>query len=706
MLTASLITLLQLLVASTSISILGYSACKTLGIKPINSFQIGFAIFLSVGFMVYKLGFHELAGPTFLLFILVALLFIFYPRKNHLDFAAVWRDYLGTLSLILISLFIVVIPQIALSQLGETATSFDTTAGDMYSYLEVSESLRNVGWLGSPNVNIHDSFLDVASSNLGDYYEHMGAGGYVLLASFSSIFMQPTWIVGMAALLTSWIFVIKSSISFLTHFTKFESKKIYIFSLLIFASVPFLNVIGWWALNQMIFMGLLFIALVYPTIRSSTGFKFTWPLLLGVITILAFETYPSTAIYSVVPLLIYFFLTDAISLVRKGELRRHALELLGYLLPLAYSLLGTLQFLPRVLESQLGHQLDLGSPAPSLFDFLGLRPFSELLHLEFVAALGNPVFWVVILLALIIRNIVTQRLPLTQLNLHLLFVILGASLLIIFTTLNGDADYQDYKIRMIWIPFLLISLIALMGSRAHGFKVQPGKNILVVIPSVLVLANIGAYGIYMTWNLADNRGIQLHTISKEKIDVRGHISNEISPALVTDFSSGTGWTPWDRAIAGVLSKYPGPRILSGSLWSGPEIYTGVVVTFANNELGPHIDNAHEIYSNSVYSIKHICRVMCANPEDKITAFAIGINRNQSENEFVDTNFAETNIDRGLYVYSAQSRELTFTFTFEGEICSTVTTTAFEEPGRFTKVEMPFPSSCDNKIEKISIESSP
>jgi hypothetical protein len=225
-----ILTLGLLLITSAIITYLGKAAASLLNLKFSNFlyFPFGMALVLMVGFLAFKANISWVIAPAFAVTLIAAALIASraHPLRDLFTSKVVaegLRDALRTLifpAISALSVSLVVIFQTFTTR-GQVPqlTSFDTTSGDMFSYLILADGLKNVGWEGQLN-HVEVSVFDSGLGNLSGAFEHAGAGGYVLLALFATISGFKTWMIGTLVLLSSLQSVVMASAGVIETYTK------------------------------------------------------------------------------------------------------------------------------------------------------------------------------------------------------------------------------------------------------------------------------------------------------------------------------------------------------------------------------------------------------------------------------------------------------------------------------------------------------
>jgi hypothetical protein len=584
------------------------------------------------------------------------------PLRTKEDRASLLRLVLITsAALSLMTGSVNILQLIGSNGIAAVSTSFDTSSGDMFSYLLLSDGLRTVGWGGEfPHLELLPS--GAGPSTLSEIMEHGGAGGYVLLATFASILGLPTWAIGSAVLALAWQSLILTSTYVLARFSALPRRLVSILPTLTLSSFAFVVAIGWWALNQIIFMSLIImmaVCLIHASKMREIQERSKWFFASGVIGAVAFETYPSVAMYSMVPVLAVSAIWFGVKLT--SETKRIDWTPLWVVPPFAYSLLGTLQFLPVLFSWQFSHDLTLSVRAPGLFDFLGLIP-SGLIVERFpffepiIAVLYNSVFWgALIFLAfayLIYRTPeeVGSRFPLLLLG-------LGGSVLLVYSGIISPMTYQAHKLALTWYPVTLLALTALWGGRERlAPKMLRASSVLVNFIPTMIGLNLAASMVYFSSTISiperkieirtDSTTWNAHSITLDAVSLGDALSSLPIHAVLTDFSNGSGWVPLDRTVLPGLFRPTGPLVLSGGSTAGYPYYTGWSIVKAAD-----LDTTDDIiYENGSFAIRHTCRLVCSDPESGLTAMVLGFDAKENESsEFRNETFFEAPVEDPLSV---------------------------------------------------------
>ena len=505
-------------------------------------------------------------------------------------------------------------------------TSFDTSSGDMYFYLNFAEHIKSVGWDSTINQKYDSTPFDNGLERPSSFgWDHVGTG-LVLISLFSKILSLEVWQIGEVVLLVCWLSLVSASIFLISAFTKLSQKTAALISLLFFANFAYLSLIGWWALNQIVFSSL-FLLSILCIIRASTPnsdhVKFIHWLAASFCTVLAIETYPAVAAYSLVPIFIFCFLVDIVrsSKIQRGSLVYFALSIT----PFSFLLLGTGQFIPRIFQDQYGNKLDIGIRAPNFLQFIGFPPivsgalpsvFESFLDLVLSPALlGIAALWLVFKKR---KHLLAPR------NLPFGLIICGASLLMVYSSF-AITSYQSHKIAIQWVPFIYISLLILYANSIRIFKFRSIRDSIFVATSFALIGNIFVWNVFSFGFVGDSESRQLHSISNEMLSVREALARLKLDSVLMDMSSGNSWIPLDRTVAGALVSYPGTLIVSSWKLSGYPFYTGWAVTKSvNTTMTSDRQSESQIFDNGTFSVRHICRVICAPSSLGVSALVAGM----------------------------------------------------------------------------------
>lgn len=635
-----------------TVSVLGIG-CLLLGLNISAAFPrlslpalpVGFMSVLIFGYVIHKIGFQEyswLFAGTWLTLSSVFAVKQFKNSRLALRELSVQVIQILTVSFV----FVIGISQqlLALNSKSPVFASFDLSAGDMNSYLEISESLRNRGWSG-----------DVLSYDLGPnddvfgkltwIFEHIGSGGYILLSTIGGIFGVQTWQVGTLCLGLIFIALALSGAQFLHQNSNLARTTSFALALVIFSSTAYLLLIGWWALNQLIFTVVLInllLALKKILSKDSTVAEY---LLVGVGFSLAFEVYPSVSAYSLIPILVLVLLVALMRGQSAKFLARLRPSLM--LLPLSYSFFGTAGFLKTVFLEQFDHKLELGSVAPGILDFAGLGGFIRAIGLDLDPISGITTGLGVVLVLYKVFTYVRSRRSLAWENSANIAILLGGSVLITYSLFISQTSYQAFKLRMLWIPICLLLFFAIIENNKKLSSRIPSRHYFVTPLIFIAVANSFGYSSFAAAPLKIGQNAEMLAITYEKLEVKNALSMVPGPSLTTDFSNGQGWIPSDRTIVPAILEYPGKMIFSGSRLSGYPYFSGWVVTGAeqNPRPGPSVSTA---YSSENYRLVHVCRLVCTSHDSGITAFLAGVpKRENSQTSFADTSFSSSQTSSSL-----------------------------------------------------------
>ena len=638
-----ILTLGLLVITSTIISYLGKAAASLLKLRfsSLLYLPFGLALVLVLGFLAFKLNSPWAIAPSIAVILFIP---VFIAARSNFLRSEIRRTFFGrrfveelrelifpaisALSVSLVFLFQTVTTRGQVPLL----TSFDTTSGDMFSYLILSEGLRNAGWEGQLN-HVEVGVFDTGLGNLSQTFEHAGAGGYVLLALFATISGLKTWMVGTLVILVSLQSIVMAASGVLRTFTKLGNWQSLLFGNLAFGSLAYLTVVGWWALNQILFT-LLFILLTWLLSVMLTNREFRvgpkYFLITGTMMALGFEVYPSVAMYSMLPI---FLAIIGVFLYQATQTNpRNLLSALSSFIPLTYGFLGTFQFLPQIFAAQFDHKLDMGYRSSGMFDFLGL-PISALTSWFFpdlkwfFESLNSPVIWGIALITFVGLHALRSWSKIAHL-LPFLLTILGGSALISYTGLISQTSYQSHKLALMWYPLVILGTVVVMSQTTRRRRrANPGlrKMAYVALP-VVILSNALAASYYFSLRLNNPEARQFHTISNEAVQLNERIQDLETVAIMTDFSEGGGWGALDRTVLPAIVTYPGRTIESGGSLAGYPFYSGWAVSSTpKNILAPS-----EGYVNEYYTLKYLCRLVCAQRDLGISVFIAGLPTSPSE----------------------------------------------------------------------------
>ena len=533
-------------------------------------------------------------------------------------------------------------------------TSFDTSSGDMFFYLNFSEHVKNVGWDGQINQKYDSTpFNDGPEVPSGFGWDHAGTG-VVLISALSSLFNLEVWQVGQAVLLAMWLVIISVAAALMARFSNLSIKFSVAISILLFCNFAYLTLLGWWALNQIIFSGI-FLLIMYLLVSSNEGKAngkqlFNWSLIAGLVA-LATETYPSIATYGLLPI---FAVTFAFALIR--ELRvmgSKALLLLASLLPFSFLALGTGEFIPRLFRDQFGNKLDIGIRAPNYLQFLGFPPVVDGYYGDFLVGILDLVLSPAILgiacMFLILSFLLKKRFSGRLLGFTL--IVLGASCLLVYSAAN-ITSYQSHKLALQWIPFLFISIIVLFGSDLTLLRLRTLPKWLPLLVAIIVLGNSLVFQIFASGFVSTTNNRQLHSVTKEILELKAAIQKLDAASVLMDMSDGHSWVPQDRTVSGGLVSYPGVRIDSSWKLSGYPFYTGWVVS-KNSESKPiklPTTVIESIEVNEQYSLRYVCRLVCSSPSDRVMALVAGLEVKGNEFNDYSTTFSDALSSSQVTIY--------------------------------------------------------
>jgi hypothetical protein len=113
---------------------------------------------------------------------------------------------------------------------------------------------------------------------------------------------------------------------------------------------------------------------------------------------------------------------------------------------------------------------------------------------------------------------------------------------------------------------------------------------------------------------------------------------------MTDFSVGGGWGALDRTVLPAIVTYPGKNIESGGSLAGYPYYSGWTVTSSPK----NVSAPSEGYVNEQYTLKYICRLVCAERELGIAVFVAGLPTSPSEmDKYKNMTFSKNQLDGPL-----------------------------------------------------------
>jgi hypothetical protein len=520
-------------------------------------------------------------------------------------------------------------------------TSFDTSSGDLFFYLNFADHVRHVGWDGFMNQKFESTpFSDGLEVPSVIGYDHSGTG-LVLISAMSGLLSLQVWQVGQVVLLAMWLVVISMASSLIARFSNLSINFSISISILLFCNFAYLSLLGWWALNQIVFSGI-FLLIMYllgslDETQTVSRARLNWALIAGLVA-LAVETYPSIATYGLLPI---FAVTFIFSLIRglRG-MGSKALLLLPSLLPLTFLALGTGEFIPRLFGDQFGNDLDIGIRAPNYLQFLGFPPVVDGYYGELLVGLLDLVLSPVVIglasIFLVLRMFKDKRLYGSLLGFTL--IVLGASTLLIYSSFN-ITSYHSHKLALQWVPFLFISLIILFGDSfiLRKFRVLRGRFALSI--AIVVLGNSIFFQIFASGFLSTTENRQLHSVTKEIVELKAAIQQLRSASVLMDMSDGQRWLPKDRTVSGGLVGYPGVRIDSSWKLSGYPYYTGWAVSdhSESNLIKSQTSVLQSVKVNDLYSLRYVCRLVCSSPSDGVMALVAGLELKGNEfNEYSGT----------------------------------------------------------------------
>jgi hypothetical protein len=651
------LTLGLLLITSAIVTYLGKAAAGLLKLNFSNFlyFPFGMALVLMVGFLAFKANISWVIVLAFAAILIAPTLIATrkVPLSSLISSKTIGQRLIDGLRFLTlpaisaVSVSLVVIFQTFTTR-GQVPqlTSFDTTSGDMFSYLILADGLKSVGWEGQLN-HVEVSVFDSGLGNLSGAFEHAGAGGYVLLALFATISGFKTWMIGTLVLLSSLQSVVMAAAGVIETNTKMGKWQSFLLGNLAFGTLAYLTVIGWWALNQIIFT-LLFILLIWILSAMLANREYRrspkYFLISGTLMALGIEVYPSVALYSMLPIFLVIIGLTIYQALSTGL--KTILSAMTSFIPLTYCSLGTFQFLPQIFAAQFDHKLDLGYKASGLFDFLGFPngPLAELFMPDFVwviEALNAPLFWGLVLIVFTVLNAIGSR---KKLFLLLPFILtsLGGGALITYTGFIPQTAYLAHKLVLMWYPLAILS-VAIMFSQSSTqekpYSLFFRKVGFVVLPAVII-SNTLAASYYFSLAVKDPEARQLHTISNEALELNAKIQALETVAVMTDFSVGRGWGALDRTVLPAIVNYPGKNIESGGSLAGYPYYSGWTVTSSPKK----VSVPSEGYVNEQYTLKYLCRLVCAERELGIAVFVAGLPTSPSEmDKYKNMTFSENQL---------------------------------------------------------------
>jgi hypothetical protein len=646
------INFLTVLVASFAVSGIGAATANLFRVRISSHFYLplGLALILAVGYVSYKVNLPWSITPILLGVILFSGAKTL--RLRRLDLFEARSRAAETIPLLFRGAVYPALSSIAVSltvffQILKTKgyvplfSSFDTTSGDMFSYLILSEGLRNVGWEGQLN-HVEVGAFDSGLGNLSQAFEHAGSGGYVLLAVFANVLNAKTWSIGTLVILLALQSTSFAASGLLQSFTKLSKSLSFLLGHLLFGSLAYLTVLGWWALNQIIFTYLLVLSIwifTYISRSDKTVLPARLFILAGALVALSIEVYPSVAMYSLVPIFGIFTVHHLYRSISSGT-KRHWVVLSG-LIPLSYGFLGTFQFLPRIFQAQFDQSLDMGFDSFGFFDFLGLpnSVFVSIARPELtfmLSALNSSLLWGGLFLTFVsIRGF--KNLGLFRRTYPLFLLVLGGSALLVYSSIIPSSSYLSHKLVLLWYPLVILGTIVITSqlSTKQRYEKTPYSIAGLVTLPIVIIANSLVTSSYFSESLETVEARQLHTITNEGLELAARIQSLNTVAVLTDFSNGNGWGALDRTILPAILTYPGKTIESGGSLAGYPYYSGWAVTNTAEMVASPSDG----YVNDQYTLKFLCRLVCAERSLGISVFVAGLPTSPSEmDEYKNTTF--------------------------------------------------------------------
>jgi hypothetical protein len=157
-----------------------------------------------------------------------------------------------------------------------------------------------------------------------------------------------------------------------------------------------------------------------------------------------------------------------------------------------------------------------------------------------------------------------------------------------------------------------------------GFRVV--REGLVAVIVFVVLGNSVVWQTFASGFLSTAENRQLHSVSKEILELKSAIQSVNARSVLMDMSSGESWLPKDRTVSGGLVSYPGVRIDSSWKLSGYPYYTGWTVT--GNSSSTEFKTRESVIElkkvNEEFSLVYVCRLVCSNPGDEVMALVAGL----------------------------------------------------------------------------------
>lgn len=645
--------------------------------KLASALLVGFAVVYGIAVLAYKAGLGGVLSSILIsLFVFgIIRIFRFYLSSYKSKFFSIKMLSASVLQTVLIiaagaslGTFLIFI-QVTTAYSGlPLPTSFDTSSGDMFFYLNFADHVKNVGWDGVMNQKFDSTAFDdglETPSELG--YDHVGTG-LVFISALSSLLSLSVWQVGQVALISGLLTLVTASAIVLSTFAGLSRRASVVISCLLFTSFAYLALIGWWALNQILFSALYLISVVVLRLalleENLYGKTRLW-FLVACCSVLATETYPSVSAYGLLPVIFVIFGIDFVRSIKRYKKR--VTVLVFSFLPFAFLLLGTGQFIPRIFRDQYGNQLDINLRAPGFLQFLGFPPqIDGVLPSEIevaLAAITSPAVAGAIVLLLVIRKVSWIKARIEYLPLALISS--GGALLLIYSSLN-ITTYQSHKIALQWIPFIFLSLGGLYSDELRQIRFRSIRDAIFAVILVVTLGNQITWQVFSATFLSTKENLQLHSISKDMLDIKDELDRLDLESVLMDMSGGSGWIPLDRTVAGALVSYPGTRIVSSWKLSGYPYFTGWVVS---QESGNYTEShSQRLYSNDSFQINYVCRLICAPKEINVSALISGLpeggNSEESATWVMGQNSPSTTLS--AYVEGSPGSQIKISSTWEAQ----------------------------------------
>ena len=682
------------------------------------SLPIGFVLIFFTTVLSYKL--NILDQKLVMLLVLCGLLLFALIRQRRqlaqLLFSS--REYLLQSLMLASVVFILYIPILTKSfDLVPAFSSFDTSSGDMYFYINMSEHLKNVGWHGLTNQRFFFTPFDNGRESLsGLDLDHAGIG-FVTLSAFASLLGMKTFEIGFSCLLVLWAILICAALDLSYRITENWRFSI-LLGFVCFASQAYLTLIGWWAVNQIVFSIFLLLFLQVSLINidgnQSAKVKFWKWSASSLLVTLSVETYPAVAGYSIVPLYLCFLAFIIVRELRGGTKEFGALT--ASFAPFAFLALGTAGYLPKILFVQISHSLSMGYNGPGLFDLLGipLRFASKISnYLSPLSQIDSPLLIAFFFLASLTLFTIRKQLEVRFLVFYLL--IAGGLVLAAYASID-PFSYQSHKILLLWGPIALLLVISLWGYCSKNFLRFFSKPFAFVGISMLVLTNIFFSGAYIGSLKVDSTSRQLHSISNEAMEVNKVIIERGITHVLLDMSDGKSWVPLDRTTSGALVSYPGPMVYSSAQLAGYPYYSGWVVQSTDVARNFLKEAGGFLPINDFYSLSHVCRLVCTETGSQVSAWISGLPILPSE----EAKFSDTSLLNGagpknisLYVEGPEGSKLRVKILFfsalQHRVCSSKAGNSdfkdiYIEIGRpgYSRVPLSLPTDCFEDVKLIRI----